>query len=90
MNIVTTKLFEQQLKGILELVIQHDYQAAKTFKTYLDTILINIPSKEKKYKKSIYFDNENIKDVEFQGCVIIFHVEKSNNKYIILGITTKA
>jgi hypothetical protein len=90
MNILTTPLYEEQLKGILELILEVDYQAAKSFKTYLETIIINIPSKEQKYKKSIYFDDEKIKDVEFQGCVIIFYVEKSNNTYIILGITTKA
>lgn len=89
MNIVATPLYEEQLKAILELLLEFDYQAAKNFKTYLDTIIINIPSKEKKYKKSIYFDDENIKDVEFQGCVIIFHIEKAKNQYTILGITNK-
>jgi hypothetical protein len=68
----------------------HDANAAKQFKSYLDTIIINIPSKVHKYKKSIYFNHEDIKDVEFQGCVIIFYVEKSSNNYLLLGITTKA
>jgi len=90
MNIITSKLYEEQLKNILELLVKDDYDASKKFKMYLDTIIINIPSKEKKYKKSIYFDNENIKDVEFQGCRIIFYVDNSNNSYIILGITKKS
>jgi len=89
MNILTSPLYEEQLKNILELISQEDYKAAKNFKMYLDTIIINISSKEKKYKKSIYFDNENIKDIEFQGCVIPFLVDNSNSCYIILGITKK-
>ena len=90
MNILTSKLYEEQLKDILELLAKTDYKATKNFKMYLDTIILNMPSKEKKYKKSIYFDSENIKDIEFQGCTIIFYVDNSNNSYIILGITKKS
>lgn len=90
MNILTSKLYEEQLKEILKLLAKEDYKATKNFKMYLDTIILNMPSKEKKYKKSIYFDNENIKDIEFQGCTIIFFVDKSNNSYTILGITKKS
>ena len=89
MKILTSKVFQRELKGILELIAKEDYEAAKKFKMYLDTIIINMSSKEKKYKKSIYFDNENIKDIEFQGCVIPFLVDKSNTSYIILSITKK-
>ena len=89
MNILTSKLYEKQLKEILELLVKDDYSLAKNFKMYLDTIILNMPSKEKKYKKSIYFDDENIKDIEFKGCRIVFYVNKSNNNYIILGITKK-
>lgn len=90
MEIVTTSLYEKQLKEILELLLDDDYQATKKFKMYLDTIIINMQSKEKKYKKSIYFDNENIKDIGFQGCTIIFYVDNSNSRYVILGITKKS
>lgn len=89
MNIITTALYETQLKTILELIMEVDYNAAKQFKIYLDTILINIPSKEKKYKKSIYFDNDDIRDIEFQGCVVVFFIDRVENKYVILGITSK-
>ena len=90
MNILTSELYEEQLKGIFELLAKDDFKMAKNFKMYLDTIIINIATKEKKYKKSIYFDDENIKDIEYQGCVIPFLVDKSNSCYIILGITTKS
>ena len=56
---------------------------------YLDTIIINIATKEKKYKKSIYFDDENIKDIEYQGCRIPFLIDNDNNCYVLLGITKK-
>lgn len=90
MDIFTSKLYEQQLKDILLLLLEEDYKATKHFKMYLDTIILNMPSKEKKYKKSIYFDDENIKDILFQGCTIVFYIDKINNCYIILGITKKS
>jgi hypothetical protein len=90
MDIVTTPLYEKQLKDVLELLLQDDYEATKKFKMYLDTIIINMQSKEAKYKKSIYFDDANIKDISFQGCTIVFYVDNSNNRYVILGITKKA
>jgi len=89
MNIITSPLYEKQLKEILESIVLYDYKSAKNFKIYLDTIILNMQSKEKKYKKSIYFNDENIKDISFQGCTIIFLVDKSNSSYIILGITAK-
>lgn len=90
MKIVTSALYEKQLKKILELILVHSYDTAKSFKTYLDTIILNIPSKDKKYKKSIYFDNDAIKDVEFQGCTIVFFNDKEKQQFIILGITAKS
>ncbi len=90
MKILNSKLYEKQLKELLELLSTQDYQATKNFKMYLDTIILNMPSKEKKYKKSIYFDNEDIKDIEFQGCVIPFLIDRKHNCYVILGITRKS
>ncbi len=90
MNILTSALYEKQLKEILELILEIDYSAAKNFKMYLDTIILNMQTKEKKYKKSIYFDNDNIKDIEFQGCTIVFLVDNTNDCYFILGITKKS
>lgn len=90
MEIITSELYDKQLKEILNLISMHGSEVTKNFKTYLDTIILNIPTKEKKYKKSLYFDDESIKDVEFQGCVIIFLMDKTNNKIVVLGITTKS
>ncbi len=89
MNILTSKLYEKQLKEILELLLKDDYKSTKNFKMYLDTIIINMETKLKKYKKSIYFDDENIKDIEYQGCRIPFLIDDKNNMLILLGISSK-
>jgi len=89
MQITCSKLYEKQLKEILESIIDIDYNAAKNFKIYLDTIILNLPTKVQKYPKSIYFDDENIKDIEFQGCRIPFYIDEKEKNYFLLGITAK-
>jgi len=89
MKILCTMVFEEQLKSILETFSEKDFAATKSFKMYLDTVIINIPTKAQKYKKSIYFNDENIRDVEHQGFIIPFLFDEKNDIYLILGIVEK-
>ncbi len=84
MQVLTSEIYEEQLKEILTKIAQNSFEDAKKFKIYLDTIIINIPTKAQKYKKSTYFDDENIKDVEYEGFKIPFLID--NNNYVVLGI----
>ena len=88
MQILCSTLYEKQLKEILEPLAREDISLAKNVKMYLDTLIINIPTKAKKYKKSIYFDDENIKDLEFENYTIIFSIE-DDDRYIVLAIVKK-
>jgi len=90
MNILASKVYETQLKEILDILIKIDYQQTKNFKMYLDTIILNMPSKLKKYQKSIYFDDDNIKDIQYNGCTIPFLIDIDKNLIILLGITSKS
>jgi hypothetical protein len=86
MKIVCSELYEQQLQAILETMAQEDFKKAKDFKLYLDTLIINVPTKALKYKKSLFFDNENIKDVEYNGFLVPFFFDVKENTYCVLGI----
>ena len=76
MQILASDAFTQQLKAILQEYANEDFEATKSYKIYLDTVLINIPTKAQKYKRSLYFDDDNIRDVEHQGLVIPFYMER--------------
>lgn len=89
MNIICSELYEKQLKEILEPLSREDFKATKSFKLYLDTLILNMPTKVKKYKKSLFFDNENIKDLECQGYTVPFLVDKENDAFVVLGIVKK-
>lgn len=86
MNILSSKLYQAQLKSILASFAKEDI---KSFKLYLDTIILNMPSKVKKYKQSVYFDNEKIKDIEHQGYTIPFYIDEAKETYVVLGIIKK-
>ncbi len=89
MQILCTDLFEKQLQDILQEFAKKDFNATKNFKMYLDTVIINIPTKSQKYKQSVYFNDENIKDLEHQGFVIPFFIDKASETYLVLGIVEK-
>lgn len=86
MKIVSSQLYVDQLKSIILEDFKGDIPAARSFKLYLDTIILNMPTKLKKYKKSIYFDDENIKDIEHHGFTIPFYYDSINDTYVVLGI----
>jgi hypothetical protein len=86
MTILCTETFEKQLKELLEEFAEEDLAACKNFKMYLDTIILNMPTKVQKFKKSIYFDDENIKDIEHRGLLMPFYIDEENDAYLILGI----
>jgi len=86
MEILATQLFEESLKKILDTFSKEDFEATKKFKLYLDTIIINMPTKVKKYKKSIYFDDENIKDIPHENFTIVFYFEREKNNFLLLDI----
>ena len=86
MNVLTSNLYKKQLQEIVSVLKKEDEKAAKSFEIYLDTIIINMHTKAKKYKQSLYFENENVKDIENQGYTIPFYLDENKNIYVLLGI----
>ncbi len=86
MSILSSDLYKEQLKEILRVLEEQDAANAKSFEMYLDTIIINMQTKAKKYKRSIYFDDENIKDIENQGLTIPFYFDEKKKVYVLLGL----
>jgi len=86
MNVLYSGLYKEQLKEALELVEKKDDIDASSFELYLDTIIVNMHTKVKKYKQSLYFDDENIKDIQNQGFTIPFYIDEEKNIYVLLGI----
>ncbi|WP_457746076.1 type II toxin-antitoxin system RelE/ParE family toxin [Sulfurimonas sp.] len=89
MKILCTPSYEEQLQDILSNLVSEDFNAARQFKMYLDTIIINMPTKAQKYKPSLFFEDENIRDIDHQGFLIPFYMNEANQTYLLLGIIKK-
>ena len=87
MKIVCSTLYEEQLKAILAEF--ESLKSAKDFKLYLDTIIMNAPTKARKYKQSIYFDDVDVKDIEYENYTIVMHINEEKESYFLVGIVKK-
>lgn len=88
-QIVSSALFNEQLQEILNVLEKEESNSAKSFKLYLDTVILNMETKITKYKPSVYFESEKVKDIENQGYVVPFYSNEADETYILLGIIKK-
>ena len=58
----------------------------KQFKNNLDNQIDNLANMPFKCRKSIYFSDDNIRDLIFMGYVIPYKIYESKNEIIIIGI----
>ena len=86
MNVLSSPLYREQLKKALEIVKNQSESDVGNFEMYLDTIIINMHTKIKKYKQSIYFADENVKDIQNQGFTVPFYIDEKKSLCILLGI----
>lgn len=84
MEIKKTEQFKYELKHILEYIVKDKITAMKTFRKELDLQINDLINFLKKYRKSIYTDNQNIRDMVFKGYTIIYKIYK--NEIVILTI----
>jgi len=72
-------------KDVLEDLKKKDIDT-KSFELYLDTIIINMHTKAKKYKQSIYFDDENLRDMIFKGYTVVYKIDIQKDNIRIADI----
>ena len=86
MKICVTPTFESQLQEIVQELLAHDEAYAKSFKMYLDTILLNIPTKTAKYKPFEPLAQEGVQQIQHKGLTIPFYHDEKNETFIVLGV----
>jgi len=85
-SIVKHPRFNSRFKEILRFIALDSKSRAKSFKNKLITSIKTISDMPYKHRKSIYFDNEKIRDLIFKGYTITYEVDETNNRIIIMGI----
>ena len=89
MTIFCSETFQQQYKSLLQEYAAIDYEALKRYKIYLDTVILNMPTKLSKFKPSLEFDDADIYELEHQGHTIPFYKDDENSNILLLGIFKK-
>ena len=85
--IITYKpTFSKQLKEIIEHIALDKPSASMKFKNELKESINLLPDYPFTYRKSIYFDDENIRDMVYKKYTIIYRVKPRKNEIEILRI----
>lgn len=85
MKIRFEKDFLLALNEQVEYIAKDKPKAARKFKSDLIKNLRKDINKPFHFKKSIYFDSENIRDYVFKGYVCVYFVDKENNIVTVFG-----
>ena len=78
--------FKRNFQIILEYIAKDKITASKIFKKELFKHIRNIPNFPYKYRKSIYFEDKNIRDIIFKGYTIVYEVDINQDLIIVLDI----
>jgi len=89
MKITRTEEYQSELLEILKYIANDKISASKTFRVELNKQIKNIPTFPYKYKKSIYFNDESIRDMTFKKYTIIYRVKPIKQEIEILRIFKK-
>ena len=86
MKIRESEQFKKELRTI-SLYIKGDNRAASIkFVQTLRKVIKNIPSSPYKYRQSIYYEENNIRDMIYHGYTIIYEINLEENLLEILTI----
>ncbi len=78
--------FVAQLKIIVDFIAQDSLQSAQNFERNLTNKLNGLNFMPYKCRKSIHFDDENVRDFIFKGYVVPYLIDTKNDCIVILAI----
>ena len=84
--IVQNDKFKASLTTILDFISNDSKQNAINLKSSLRHSLKDLTFMPYKFRKSIYFDDENIRDYIFMGYCIPYVIDTANEQIILLDI----
>jgi len=85
-KIVQDDKFKTSLSKILNYIALDSKNRATTFKNTLKKSLNDLVYMPYKFRKSIYFDNNDIRDFIFMGYCITYVIDEENEQIILLDI----
>jgi hypothetical protein len=86
MTVEKSIYFERGLDAVLDFIAEDSLNRALEFLAELEEKLATLPYMPWKFRPSIYFDDEAIRDFVFKGYVIPYLVDTAKDKIVLLGI----
>jgi len=87
MKIKITASFREKVNQQVDFIARDKPGAARKFKNELLEQLNSISDMPYKYRKSIFFDQEAIRDLIFKGYVIVYRINQTENTIEIFGFS---
>lgn len=85
-KVVSSKNFKNNLSKVLLFIAKDSKNRANTFKNSLMSDANNLIFMPLKFRKSIYFEDENIRDYILKGYCIPYLINEKNEEIILLDI----
>ena len=89
MRINRSARYKNNLFQILDYIAQDKLGASENFLNELDKLINNLPNFPFKFRKSRYFDSENIRDMVYKGYTVIYRINEAKNTIDIVRIFHK-
>jgi hypothetical protein len=86
MKIVYDPVFSLELKSILHTIAQDRPMASTLFKNEIRKRIYAMTENPWMYRKSIYFDNQNIRDMIYKGYTLIYEISPLDDAIHLLSI----
>jgi len=87
MKILFKDSFVNRLTRQIDFIADDSPTRAKKFKNQLLKEIKKIPKMPYSNRQSIYFDNQDIRDLIFKGYTIVYRVNTKNNIIEVFGLT---
>ena len=82
MRIVYEEQFRTQLKSILAFIARDNPYAAKAFRDGLKARCENTPDFPESCRKSLYFEDDTIRDMVFMGYTAIYRIASDEIRFL--------
>ncbi len=86
MKIIESKQFKDELRVIAFYIKKDKLSASLSFVTLLKKKIRDLKDFPYQYKTSIYFDNEEMRDMVYMGYTIVYEVNQEQNTLELLSI----
>ena len=87
MKIKITKSFRDRLTNQIEYIAKDKPLAARNFKKAVLQRINEIPALPYAFRKSIFFEREDIRELIYKGYIIIFKINDGENTIEVFGFT---